>query len=507
MNYHSTRNSGISVSSAQAISQGISKEGGLFVPEKLPHFLYSDLLELQHCSYTERAVRILSAFLSDFTAEEITECVKSAYTGGKFDQDMPAPISYLQNGKMNMYLLELWHGPTCAFKDMALQLLPHLLTKSLKKIQSSKTALILVATSGDTGKAALEGFKDVDGTRIQVFYPENGVSPMQKRQMNTQEGSNVSVCAIEGNFDDAQTGVKKIFTNPEISRLLEQNGIMFSSANSINWGRLLPQIVYYFSAYCDLMANGEIDYEGEKVNIVVPTGNFGNILAAYYAKKMGLPVKKLICASNANNVLTDFLNTGVYDRNRDFHTTISPSMDILVSSNLERLLYDLTGNNSEKITGWMNELSSSGRYKVDEDILSQIHELFYAGFCDDAATKETIKEIYQTENYLCDTHTAVAVNVYHQYAEAEQDEETPTIIVSTASPYKFADSVLNAVSSEYRADASEFEKVQELSAVTGTPIPTPIAELEAKKVRFDTICSKDKMGEAVLKTAGIKYTV
>ena len=507
MNYKSTRNSSIGVSPAQAIAQGISGEGGLFVPENLPHFSYSDLLEMQHCSYTERAVRILKAFLSDFTSEEITECVTAAYTGGKFDRDMPAPMSYLQNSKMSMYLLELWHGPTCAFKDMALQLLPHLLTKSLKKIHSFKTALILVATSGDTGKAALEGFKDVNGTRIQVFYPENGVSPMQKRQMNTQEGNNVAVCAIEGNFDDAQTGVKKIFTDPEINRLLEQNKIMFSSANSINWGRLLPQIVYYFSAYCDLMVNGEIDHEGEKVNIVVPTGNFGNILAAYYAGKMGLPVKKLICASNANNVLTDFLNTGVYNRNRDFHTTISPSMDILVSSNLERLLYDLTGNDSVRVAEWMKELASAGKYQVGEDILNQLHRIFYAGFCDDSATRETIKQVYHSENYLCDTHTAVALNVYHQYVETTDDADTPAIVVSTASPYKFADSVLSAVSDSYRAGASEFEKIHELSAVTGTSVPAPIAELESKKVRFNDICSKDKMGEAVLKTAGIQYTV
>nr|WP_319488086.1 threonine synthase [uncultured Caproiciproducens sp.] len=507
MNYHSTRNSSISVSSAQAIAQGISSEGGLFVPENLPHFSYSDLLELQHCSYTERAARILATFLSDFTSEEITECVHKAYTGGKFDRDMPAPMSYLQNGKISMYLLELWHGPTCAFKDMALQLLPHLLTKSLKKIQSSKTALILVATSGDTGKAALEGFKDVDGTRIQVFYPENGVSPMQKRQMNTQEGNNVAVCAIEGNFDDAQTGVKKIFTNPEINRLLEQNNIMFSSANSINWGRLLPQIVYYFSAYCDLMANGEIDHEGEKVNIVVPTGNFGNILAAYYAKKMGLPVQKLICASNSNNVLTEFLNTGVYNRRRDFYTTISPSMDILVSSNLERLLYDLTGGDSTRVAGWMNELAATGMYQIDDDILNQLHEIFYAGFCDDDATKATIKEMYHTENYLCDTHTAVAINVYSQYVNDKNDAQTPTIVVSTASPYKFADSVLSAVSANYSKDASEFEKIHELHVMTGTPVPVQIAELESKKVLYDNICSKDKMDEAVLKTAGIKYTI
>lgn len=504
MNYKSTRSSGISVSSAQAIAQGICGDGGLFVPEKLPRFSYADLCELKQVGYTERAARILSEFLSDFTAEEIAECVKKAYTGEKFDGNIPAPLTHLQNDRVNMYMLELWHGPTCAFKDMALQLLPHLLTKSLKKINSDKTAVILVATSGDTGKAALEGFKDVSGTRILVFYPQNGVSPMQKRQMNTQEGNNVSVCAIEGNFDDAQTGVKKLFTDPEINALLSQNDMMFSSANSINWGRLLPQIVYYFSAYCDLMAQGELKQEGEQINIVVPTGNFGNILAAYYAKKMGLPIHKLICASNSNNVLTEFLNTGIYNRSRPFYPTISPSMDILVSSNLERLLYDLTGENNAKVAGWMNELASAGKYQVDEDILNQLHELFYAGYCSDEATKATIKEIYHTENYLCDTHTAVAVNVYHQYVNDTNDVATPAIIASTASPYKFADSVLSAVTNDDTQDTSEFTKIKELSALTGTPIPAPIATLESKPVRFRNICTKGTMGEIVLKMADIK---
>lgn len=504
MNYKSTRSSGVKVSSAQAIAQGICGDGGLFVPEILPHFTNADLTEMQSLAYTQRAERILSAFLSDFSAEEIKECVTKAYTGGKFDDDLPAPLSKLQNGSASMYLLELWHGPTCAFKDMALQILPHLLTKSLKKINSSKTAVILVATSGDTGKAALEGFKDVDGTRILVFYPQNGVSPMQKHQMNTQDGENVSVCAIEGNFDDAQTGVKKIFTDSKINELLAQNGMLFSSANSINWGRLLPQIVYYFSAYCDLLASGELDEKNKEINIVVPTGNFGNILAAYYAKKMGLPVHKFICASNSNNVLTEFLNTGVYDRNRPFFTTVSPSMDILVSSNLERLLSDLTNGNPVKVAGWMEELAANGKYQVDEPILKQLKENFYAACCDDEETKNTIKQIDQIDGYLCDTHTAVAVNVYQQYLKATKDVDTPAVIASTASPYKFADSVLNAVSGKVDSESSEFEKAKELSKLTGTPIPAPIANLESKKERFSNVCKKDEMSQVVLQMAGIQ---
>lgn len=499
MNYKSTRSGGAGVSAAQAISQGICGDGGLFVPENLPRFSDADLHGMRQLSYVERAERILTAFLTDFTPDEVKDCVTKAYTGGKFDRDIPAPVVPLKDGTC---MLELWHGPTCAFKDMALQLLPHLLTKSLRKIKSDKTAVILVATSGDTGKAALEGFKDVDGTKILVFYPENGVSPMQKRQMNTQEGANVSVCAIEGNFDDAQTGVKKLFTSAELNGLLHENGMMFSSANSINWGRLLPQIVYYFSAYCDLMANGTVTHEGEAVNFVVPTGNFGNILAAYYAKKMGLPVNKLICASNANNVLTEFLNTGVYNRGRPFHATISPSMDILVSSNLERLLYDMTGGDCEKVAGWMNALSVSGQYRVDDAVLSGVKEQFFAGFCDDEATEKTIHEIYKTQNYVCDTHTAVAVNVYHQYAAATGDRETPTVVVSTASPYKFAGSVLAAVAGR-AGGGNEFDTVKALSALTGTPVPAPIAALESKTVRFQNLCTKETMRDAVLKMTGI----
>jgi len=499
LHYKSTRDNSVAVTSAQAIVQGISRDGGLFVPERLPVYTYKDLTALAHGTYAERAEKILGDFLEDFTRQELCECVHSAYETGRFDGNRPAPLSLEQNGDLNMYLLELWHGPTCAFKDMALQILPHLLTKSMQKVQLDKKALILVATSGDTGKAALEGFRDVAGTRVQVFYPKDGVSAMQERQMRTQEGDNVAVCAIEGNFDDAQSGVKKIFADESVKAQLAEAGYVFSSANSINWGRLVPQIVYYFSAYCDLMTSGEMDYEGEKVNIVVPTGNFGNILAAYYAMKMGLPVNKLICASNANNVLTDFLRTGIYDRNRPFHTTISPSMDILISSNLERLLYSLTDSNAERVAAWMESLTKRGRYQVDEAVRSELNRLFFAGFCDDAETQRTIRELYQVENYLCDPHTAVAVNVYQQYAAATGDRTTPAIIASTASPYKFASSVLGALLEGKEAlPADEFEQVQTLSAYTGTPIPAPIAELEQKPLRFDQVCAKEGLSAAVL---------
>ena len=498
MQYQSTRNFSKTVSSAQAIAQGICEDGGLFVPQTIPTLTGRDLQELQKCSYVERAEKILSMYLTDFTAEEIRACVSAAYTEQKFPGG-PAQLSVLQNGAGKLCLLELWHGPTCAFKDMALQLLPHLLTTSLEKIRTDKTAVILVATSGDTGKAALEGFKDVPGTKILVFYPQDGVSPMQKRQMLTQEGSNVSVCAIEGNFDDAQTGVKRIFTSPEVCAALKKHGMMFSSANSINLGRLLPQIVYYISAYCDLAANGDIT-AGQFVNIAVPTGNFGNILAAYYAKKMGLPVAKLICASNSNNVLTDFLRTGVYDRNRDFYTTISPSMDILISSNLERLLSSLTGSDKQ-VSEWMQELAVSGRYQVDAATLKKLQELFWAGCCNDVQTGAEIHKLYAQEHYLCDTHTAVAVDVYEQYVEQTGDNATPAILASTASPYKFADSVLKAVKGSTSA-TDDFAKVQELSALTDTEIPAPIAALQNKPVRFHDTCSPADMFKKALELTG-----
>ena len=497
MKYKSTRSDAGFVSASEAICKGIAEDGGLFVPDHLPKYSYEELCQMKNLDYIGRAERILSDFLPDFTKEEIKECLSAAYASDKFGGSNPAPLSLEQNGSKNMYFLELWHGPTSAFKDMALQLLPHLLTKSMKKQCPSKEAVILVATSGDTGKAALEGFKDVDGTKMIVFYPQNGVSPMQKLQMETQEGENVEVCGVSGNFDDAQTGVKKIFTDLELGQRLKEHDMLFSSANSINWGRLLPQIVYYFSSYCDLMNSGEIDYEGEKINIVVPTGNFGNILAAYYAKEMGLPVKKLICASNSNHVLTDFLKTGTYDRNREFYLTISPSMDILISSNLERLLYHLTGQDNNRVRAYMKSLSETGRYTVEEDVRKHLDELFYSGYCDDEKTKSAIKMMYDTENYLCDPHTAVAVEVYHEYVETTGDEETPTILVSTASPYKFSRSVLEAISGQV-SFYDEFQMVMALSAITGTTVPEAILKLKDKPVRFKKTCSTASMQDVVL---------
>ena len=495
MNYNSTRDKNRVVSASQAIAQGISEEGGLFVPQELPQYSTEDIKALLAEDYRGRAKKIMGDFLGDFTAEEISESVDAAYTAEKFGGENPAPISYIESGDKKMSLLELWHGPTCAFKDMALQILPHLLTKSVKKTYDGKQAVILVATSGDTGKAALEGFRDVDGTKIMVFYPVDGVSPMQKRQMATQKGENVSVVAIKGNFDDAQTGVKKIFTNNEIKEKLAANNMLFSSANSINWGRLLPQIVYYFSAYCDMVNEGKIAL-GDKINVCVPTGNFGNILASFYAMNMGLPVGKFICASNSNNVLTDFIRTGTYDKKRKFYTTISPSMDILVSSNLERLLYHLTGENAEKVAELMNALSTDGVYTVDADVKAKLDKYFWGGFCDDENTQKTIGKLYKEENYLADTHTAVAVNVYEQYVEQTGDK-TPTVIASTASPYKFAKAVLMSVTDEALPE-DEFSMVDELSAKTKTAVPAPLASLKDAKERFSFECEVDEMPQTVL---------
>ena len=497
MNYTSTRDSSVKVSAAYAIATGISPDGGLYVPENIPELTYDELLAMTKAGYKERAVSVLGKYLTDFTEEELRKCVDGAYTG-KFGGEDIAPVVDIAD---NRFVLELWHGPTCAFKDMALQLLPHLLTRSVKKTCDGKEIVILVATSGDTGKAALEGFKDVPGTRIIVFYPVEGVSAIQKRQMVTQEGGNVGVCAINGNFDDAQTGVKKIFTNPEIAAELAKHNMAFSSANSINWGRLAPQIVYYISAYADLMNKGVIKNRGEKVNVVVPTGNFGNILAAYYAKKMGLPIGKLICASNSNNVLTDFIRTGVYDRNRKFYTTISPSMDILISSNLERLIYDLSGCDSARVKGWMDSLAATGRYEVDEDVKAKISELFWAGCCDDACTQDTIKDVFVNEEYLSDTHTAVALNVYEQYASAF-GRDVPTIIASTASPYKFAPAVLGAIAQD-KVSEDEFDMLAALNSVSGMEIPSPLAGLKGKEVRFDRVCDGCEMKETVLDMLGI----
>ena len=489
MNYQSTRNKSLKVSSAQAILQGISVEGGLFVPESFPD-ISRDLQSLCGMSYPERAEFILGKYLTDFSNDELNDCVNNAYTAEKFGSRNIAPLKSLDG---NTHVLELWHGPTCAFKDMALQLLPHLLVASARKAADGKSIVILVATSGDTGKAALEGFKNVENTKILVFYPQHGVSGIQKLQMNTQEGSNVAVCGIDGNFDDAQTAVKQIFTDKALRDELARENMMFSSANSINWGRLVPQIVYYVSVYCELVNQKKI-VVGDSINIVVPTGNFGNILAAYYAKKMGLPVKKFICASNKNKVLTDFINTGVYDREREFFATSSPSMDILISSNLERLLFDLSDCDDNAVRELMGKLSGDGCYTVNDDIKSKLNEMFFGGFCDENGTKETIKTYFERHGYLCDTHTAVALNAYEQYIALTGDK-TPSVIASTASPYKFADSVLSALSGEVSGD--EFKNIETLFELSNLPVPVQISALDSMNIRFDNNCTKDTIKDFV----------
>lgn len=493
MYYNSTRDNSCRVTAAQAISRGISSEGGLFVPEAFPQLSMDELQGLVGKSYNEKAKAVLSKFLTDFSAEELANCVDCAYTTEKFDS---GNISEIAKVGEHAYLLELWHGPTCAFKDMALQLLPHLLTVSAEKTVPGKEIVVLVATSGDTGKAALEGFKDVSGTKMLVFYPVHGVSNMQKLQMTTQEGGNVAVCAIEGNFDDAQSGVKKIFTDPDVLKELEKNGQMFSSANSINWGRLVPQIVYYVAAYTSLVEQGEISL-GEQVNVVVPTGNFGNILAAYYAKGMGLPVGKLICASNRNKVLTDFLRTGVYDKNREFHTTPSPSMDILISSNLERLLYDLCGKDDAQIREWFSALAKEGRYSVTPEVLSKLRAGFYGGYCTDEETLSTIGKVFREYGYLSDTHTAVGLKVYEDYVQVTGDT-AKTIIASTASPYKFTGSVLKAITKD-PVPEDDFAQVELLAKLSGTTPPASLLALKDKKVRFTGSVQKEEMVEQVLR--------
>lgn len=494
MNYHSTRDGNITYTSGEAIIKGLSPEGGLFVPEEIPVISLSEIESLKNMSYVERAKFILGKYLTDFSEAELNHCVENAYTKEKFGTDAIAPLYKIDKDK---YILELWHGPTCAFKDMALQILPYFLVTSLKKSGINKEVVILVATSGDTGKAALEGFADVEGTRINVFFPNDGVSKVQRLQMVTQKGNNVNVTAVDGNFDDAQSGVKKIFTDKKFAALADTHNFSFSSANSINWGRLAPQIVYYMSAYADMLEGGEINL-GDKVNIVVPTGNFGNILAAYYAYKMGLPVNKFICASNENNVLTDFINTGVYDKNRTFHLTISPSMDILISSNLERFLYHLSGCNTEEINKYMNLLATEGKYEISAEIKEEMQKIFCAGSADDKETKETIRKTFEEKNYVLDTHTAVAYAVYEKYAEETKDE-TKTIIASTASPFKFSKSVMQAIKNDenYGASASEFDILDELSEVSGEEIPASLAELKTKPVLFDVVYDKDEMPQAV----------
>ena len=491
MQYISTREKAVRRPSAAAIAKGLSDEGGLFVPEELPQISPEALEAMVDMPYEERAKKVLSLFLTDYTKGELNDCVMGAYGDGKFAHPEIAPVKKLCD---NQYMLELWHGPTCAFKDMALQILPRLMTAAMKKLGETNEVVVLVATSGDTGKAALEGFKDVDGTRIVVFYPAQGVSDIQRLQMVTQRGDNVAVCAVNGNFDDAQNGVKAIFTDKDYGeRLLAKNKVL-SSANSINWGRLVPQVVYYVSAYCDMVKNKDIAM-GDVVNVCVPTGNFGNILAAYYAKRMGVPIGRFICASNANNVLTDFLSTGEYNLNRAFYTTISPSMDILISSNLERLLFELFGRDDKMVVEKMEELKATGKYTLDAGTLSRLQAEFYGGFCGDTDTKEAIARIYRECGYLCDTHTAVGVQVHASYMEKTGDT-TKTIIASTASPFKFGDSVAGAVlGDEVVEGLGPFELLREVAGLAGTDAPASLAELSDLRPRFRQVCEKKEMME------------
>lgn len=498
MQYISSRGKSPIVDAANAIKMGIAPDGGLFVPEIIPTIGKDNIRKIEDFTYQQRASYILSLFLTDFSEDEIEHCVNGAYNEENFDDEKIAPLVKLDN---KLHVLELWHGPTSAFKDMALQILPYLLTTSTKKTGEESDILILVATSGDTGKAALEGFKDVEQTKIIVFYPVHGVSEVQKRQMITQEGRNVFVAAVEGNFDDAQSGVKEIFGDKELQSFLQTNNIKMSSANSINWGRLLPQIVYYISAYVDLRKAGEIS-DGEPINIVVPTGNFGNILAAYYARQMGIPINKLICAANSNNVLTDFIRSGVYDRNRKFEKTISPSMDILISSNLERLLFEVTGHDSEAINNWMSQLKEVGKYQVDEKTHQTIQELFWSDYCSDEETIDTIKAIWDEKKYLLDTHTAVAVNVYEKYLSSTQDN-TVTIVASTASPYKFGSSVAKAIISPEKLKQDEFEILKTLENESNIPIPERIKNLNEKEIRHKKVTSKDNLKQTVLEFLGL----
>ena len=493
MLYVSTRGKTDLVSSAHAITRGLAGDGGLFVPQNIPAMRMVDIKAMEHKPYTERAIDVLLQYLTDFSEDELRECVNAAYAKDKFG-DNPVPLVQVNE---NTGVLELWHGPTSAFKDMALQLLPHLLTRSMQKTGETNKVVILVATSGDTGKAALEGFADVEGTQIIVFYPSEGVSDIQKRQMITQAGKNVKVFGIEGNFDDAQRGVKEIFGNKAMSDELEKKGYTFSSANSINWGRLVPQIVYYFSAYVDAIKAGKIS-AGDAINFVVPTGNFGDILAGYYAKLMGLPIDRLLCASNSNNVLTDFINSGVYDKRRDFYKTISPSMDILVSSNLERLLYNVSDGDAVRVAEYMQRLNNEGFYQVDSDDLKRIQSEFFGAWVDELETKEAISRIYSDYHYLMDTHTAVAWRALEKYRFLTSDE-TYTVVLSTASPYKFADSVLEALDDKEQPKGEPFALLHKLNEETGVEIPPRMLVLEELPVLHSEVIPSDKMELAVMK--------
>lgn len=491
--YKSTRDAEKTVTASQAILKGLADDGGLFVPVSIPKLPVS-LGELKEMTYQEIAYTVMKEFLTDFTEEELKSCIAKAYDS-KFDTEEIAPLAKVEDA----YYLELFHGATIAFKDMALSILPHLLTTSAKKNQVKNEIVILTATSGDTGKAAMAGFADVEGTRIIVFYPKNGVSKVQELQMRTQKGANVDVVAIHGNFDNAQSGVKQMFEDQELAKELADKGYQFSSANSINIGRLVPQVAYYVYAYTKLLANGEIK-DGEKINVVVPTGNFGNILAAYYAKNLGVPIAKLICASNDNKVLYDFFQTGTYDKNREFVLTTSPSMDILISSNLERLIYLICGEDSEKTKKLMEELKTTGKYTITLEMKEKLAD-FAAGYSTEEETAESIHDTYQKTGYVMDTHTAVAAHVCGQY-RAKSGDQTKCVIASTASPYKFVKSVMSAIDAE-NANADEFDLLPKLQEVSGVPMPQAIKDILDAKVLHDLECDADKMKDTVKGILGV----
>lgn len=485
--YNSTRNNDMKVTASQAILKGLADDGGLFVPQNIPT-LDKSIKELSAMTYQEVAYEVMKLFFTDFTEEELKNCINKAYDS-KFDTPEIAPIVKADDA----YFLELFHGSTIAFKDMALSILPHLLITSARKNNVKNDIVILTATSGDTGKAALAGFADVEGTKIIVFYPKNGVSPIQEKQMVTQKGNNTYVVGINGNFDDAQTGVKKMFNNKELAKKMDERGYQFSSANSINIGRLVPQVVYYVYSYAKLVANGQIK-DGDSINVVVPTGNFGNILAAYYAKNMGIKIDKLICASNDNKVLFDFFGTGTYDRNRKFILTTSPSMDILISSNLERLIYRIAGNDDKKNTALMKALSQDGRYDITDEMKKGLAD-FVGGYSDEAKTANTIKNLYEKTGYVIDTHTAVAAGVYKDYVQKTGDNKV-SVIASTASPFKFTRSVMEAIDEKY-ASMDDFALIDELSKISNTKVPQAIEDIRTAPVLHDRVCDVDAMQSTV----------
>ena len=485
--YHSTRNSEETATASEAILKGLTSDGGLFVPDSIPKLNVS-LEDLTKMSYQEIAYAVMKEFLTDFTEEELKTCINNAYDS-KFDTEEIAVTKKVDGA----YYLELFHGATIAFKDMALSILPHLLVTSARKNNVKNEIVILTATSGDTGKAALAGFADVPGTKIIVFYPKSGVSPIQEKQMVTQKGDNTYVIGIKGNFDDAQTGVKKMFSNKELAKVMNDNGFQFSSANSINIGRLVPQVVYYVKAYADLLKQGALK-AGEPMNVVVPTGNFGNILASYYAKQMGIPIGKFVCASNKNKVLFDFFETGKYDRNREFYVTTSPSMDILISSNLERMIYRIAGNDAKQCAKFMAALTKDGEYVITDAMKAELSE-FFGAFGSEEETAVKIKEVYDKEGYVMDTHTAVASCVCAQYRE-ESGDETKCLIASTASPYKFVGSVMRAIDAEY-AGRDEFELVDELEKLSQVAVPNAVKEIRDAKILHTRECDADKMKQTV----------